>query len=160
MATAATKKPKRASKPKSLGYEPLPIGTVLLDVAIEERAVPWKAPTVGKGRGFKDPRLLDWQDTVRLYADLNRAVREPYAGPVAVQVVARFAKGPLPDACNVLKAIEDALQGSVFLNDRQVIRNGCERTQSDRDVVRIIVWATAELLAARDEAAAESIAGE
>lgn len=134
----------KAAKPPKIRKEPpalLPAGTVLLRLDIPQRAVPWSAPMIGKGRPVKNTRLIAWQQAVRLFASTGRVVREPYEGPVEVRVVARFAKGPLPDATNCLKALEDALQGVVFANDRQVFRNSCERTASGRDNVRIEVLA-------------------
>lgn len=130
---------RKAKTPERL---PLPEGTVLLDVAIEDRAVPWKAPTVTRsGRSFKDDRLVEWQDDVRKYGELNRTIDEPYWGPVEVSVTARFAKGPLPDTTNLIKAVEDALQGVVFVNDKQVTRNSGDRTQAGYDLARIVVKA-------------------
>lgn len=123
----------------------LPAGTVLLRCEIPQRAVPWQAPTVIRGgRPYKDKRLVAWQRFVGMRAALGRTLSTAYAGPVEVSVVARFARGPLPDATNVLKAIEDALQGAVIANDRQVMRNSCERTRTGYDRVTIEVKAYAE----------------
>lgn len=135
-----TKKPR---KPKSPPVELLPPGTVLLNCFIAERAVPWKAPTVTRsGVSFKDKRLLAWQDTVKRHAALSgKAWNVPYKGPVEVSVDIRFAKGPMGDATNLLKAIEDSLQGVVFANDRQVGHNSCDRDMGDSDWVAITVKA-------------------
>lgn len=122
----------------------LPAGTVLLRTSLRGRAVPWQVSTVTKNGAFKDRRLVAWQEQVQTWAWVNRTQSVAYAGPVEVSVVARFAKGPLPDATNVLKAIEDALQGPVFINDRQVMRNSCERTRTGYDWVTIEVKAYAE----------------
>lgn len=146
MSGTATKKPRKARKPKPLGYEPLPDGTVLLRCSIEQRAVPWSAPTVGKGRAFKNPKLVAWQEAVKLFATENRVLREPYEGPVEVNLVCRFAKGPIGDASNLLKAAEDSLQGVVFVNDRQVVRNSCERSIEGYDLVLIEVRAASPVV--------------
>jgi len=136
--------PRAAAKPRKPKKAPatmLPAGTLLMQIVIPERAVPWSAADVGRGHGYKDPRLEAWQAEVAMKTGVARRVRQPYEGPVEVNVVARFAKGPIPDTTNVMKGIEDAMQGVVYANDRQVIRNACERTQTGYDVVRISVRA-------------------
>lgn len=130
-----------ARKPQAAAIAPLPPGTVLLRCRMDQRAVPWSAPMIGKGRPVKEPRLIAWQQMVGLFARTSTKLREPYAGPVEVRVTARFRKGPIGDCTNLLKSIEDALQGVVFLNDRQVVRNSCERSLAGYDLVTIEVKA-------------------
>ena len=130
-----------ATRRKAPDIDLLPPGTLLARAVIPMRAVPWKAPTVTRyGTTYKDKALLKWQATVKIFAGMA-SPSYCYAGPVEVSVSARFAKGPLPDATNILKAIEDALQGVVFVNDRQVVRNRCERSKTGFDRVTIEVTA-------------------
>lgn len=119
----------------------LPPGAVLLQCEIAARPVPWKAPMVGRYGAVKDARLVAWQTRVAIVAQLAYTARTPYRGPVEVAVWATIAKGPLMDATNLMKAIEDSLEGIVIVNDRQVIRNRCERAIGSRDLVRIEVVA-------------------
>lgn len=124
----------------------LPPGTLIMCCRIPLRAVPWSAPTViHGGKPYKGRRLVKWQQAVAVFARTSLTSwvpgDMPYDGPVQVDVMATFAKGPLPDATNVLKAIEDAIQGVVILNDRQVTRNSCERTKGETDLVTIAVRA-------------------
>jgi Holliday junction resolvase RusA-like endonuclease len=119
--------------------ELLPPGTVLMRCEVPEHAISWKAPTVGRYGAYKSKRLKAWQEIVGIFARLNRRIGHPYTGPVEVRVMARFARGPMGDSTNIIKAIEDALQGIVFVNDRQVIRNSCERILAGFDLVTIEV---------------------
>lgn len=134
---ARTRKP---PKPKVI-VAALPAGTVLLRCEIPARAVPWKAPTVGRHGAFKDKRLKRWQETVALYIAVEKRIRQPYEGPIEVYVDARFSRHPMGDACNILKAVEDAMEGIVYINDRQVVKNGCERSLTGIDQVTIEVRA-------------------
>lgn len=126
--------------------DPLPAGTLLVRCSIPARAVPWSTPMIGRRGPVKQPRLVAWQRVVRGFASrLNSPIPTalPYAGPVEVSVVVRLARrpGPMADATNLLKAIEDAMEGSIYVNDRQVIRNHCERTAASHDLVTIEVRA-------------------
>lgn len=134
---ARAPRPKRPPRP-----EPaiLPPGTALVRIDLRMRCVPWSVPYVSRHGAVKDPRLAEFQSTLRTVAAMTRVLREPYGGPVEVSVVARFARGPIGDCTNLIKSIEDSLQGVIFVNDRQVIRNSVERTLSDHD--RIIVAVT------------------
>lgn len=117
----------------------LPPGTLLMRCEIPGRAIPWKAPTVGQYGTYKNRRLGAWQEIVGLFAGLNRRIGRPYAGPVEVAMTARFARGPIGDACNLLKAVEDAMEGIIYINDKQVVRNGCGRSLAGYDLVTIEV---------------------
>ncbi len=119
----------------------LPPGTVLLDVTMPQRAVPWSASCVTRNGTYKSKRLVAWQDFINIKARIWKTQSTAYAGPVEISVVSRFSKGPLPDATNILKAVEDSLQGVVIVDDRQVVRNSCERTQAGYDEVIVVVKA-------------------
>lgn len=139
MPRTAAKKPRKPKKPPVALLAP---GTLLLSIRWGGRAIPWKAPTVTRhGATFKDGTLVAWQQEVALRAMAARKISKPYEGPVEVKMVARFAKGPIGDACNLLKAAEDSLQGVVFVNDRQVVVNSCDRRQAGYDMVAIVVRA-------------------
>ncbi len=109
------------------------------------RPVPWSVPTVFRNGGSKkNARLIAWQQTVGMFARLAMHGRELHAGPVEIAVVATIAaprdrRYRDPDCTNIVKAIEDALQGIVIVNDRQVCRQYVERVRGDdeRAVIRV-----------------------
>ncbi len=119
-------------------------GTLIFSLTIPCRAVPWTPSRTTKFKGtYKPKRLRQWQATVAQYARLKWGNRKPYGGPVAIWCYFEFAKGPIPDATNLLKAVEDSLQGIVIVNDRQVERNTVERlTTTDVDMTTIAVRST------------------
>ncbi len=106
-------------------------GTVLLQLKLPFRAVPWKASTVGIYGTYKSKRLRQWQATIAQYARLQWGNRDPYNGPVSVNCRFEFAKGPRGDNDNLAKAIVDATQGIVVVNDRQVVITKIEKSLHD-----------------------------
>jgi Holliday junction resolvase RusA-like endonuclease len=99
----------------------------LVEFLVTGRPVPWSAPTVLKsGHAFKGKRLVAWQGIVKDSAVVAMKGHEPYAGPVLISMrffLKRSGNGSLPDLSNLVKSTEDALQGVVIVNDRQVCRN-------------------------------------
>jgi hypothetical protein len=70
--------------------------------------------------------LKRWQKRVNAEAWIawtGGLVREPYPGPVGLSFWFMIHRTPReqnsPDLCNLVKGTEDALQGSVIVNDRQ-----------------------------------------
>ena len=121
------KKREKKSKEPVVFVDP---GTIIGSGVVEGRAVPWKAPHVipsaGGGtrtahwdRDYK--RFTQWVQHVKKSVELSMAHRvKRYGGPVSVSLCF-YVHGPqVPDVTNMQKAFEDALQGVVFRNDRQV----------------------------------------
>lgn len=62
-----------------------------------------------------------WQRTVALVARAARRVDRPAAGAVMLDLAFVLAEqGREPDLSNLVKAVEDALEGVLYTNDRQV----------------------------------------
>jgi Holliday junction resolvase RusA-like endonuclease len=83
------------------------------------RAVPWKT------HGHPRPILRRWQRIVAKAAMIGfHHGQRPYQGPIKLEITVCFcsSKKIHGDLTNLVKAIEDAMQGIVFLNDRQVMR--------------------------------------
>jgi Holliday junction resolvase RusA-like endonuclease len=112
---------------------PLPPGTAICEFEVPTRPVPWKAPsTTQTGHSYKDPKLVEWQSEVASCAGKAMTMngRKPYGH--AVEVWAEFhlapsRNGSYGDTTNLLKAVEDALQGVVLVNDKRVVRSHPER---------------------------------
>ncbi len=106
--------------------------TTLLCLKLPFRAVPWTPSRTTKHRGtYKPLRLRQWQATIAQYARLHWGNRDPYDGPVEVRCRFEFAKGPRGDADNLAKAIVDATQGIIIVNDRQVVATKIEKSLHD-----------------------------
>ena len=105
----------------------------LLNFVIPGRPVPWKVPIFGKGasgkgRGRKDERLVAWQQQVQVYARIAMADARSPPTEKLVRVRATFilAKQP-PDLTNLTKALEDACNGVIWIDDTQVIEHATRR---------------------------------
>lgn len=124
--------------------QPLPPGTPIASFRIPHRAVPWKAPhTTRTGHSYKDKTLVDWQETVKLYARLAMAGSKPYSFPVELHMTFWLEPGGrYPDTSNLTKGSEDALEEIVFVNDRQVTDNVARRRFGPEDCVIIAAYAS------------------
>lgn len=111
--------------------------------------VPWSAPTRGRwGGSLPNKRLVDWQQTVKDAAKKKFGPMSPWEGPVVLSAEFRLSrnmpasakdgdpacplvlwddaqgmnrfKGKSADLTNLIKAIEDAMENVVYVNDAQV----------------------------------------
>ena len=119
-------------------------GTLIAEVYVPMRPVPWKAPTTTRtGHAFKAPKLLAWQAMVAKCARDAMHGAAPY--PHGVRLVITFylnkRAGSLPDLSNLVKSTEDALQSVVFVNDRQVLGITSAREIVEANAVYISVYA-------------------
>lgn len=120
-------------------------GTILAEGEIPGRAVPWKAPKVNRyGRVISTreySRYLAWQQEVHLRSTTHRCGRRrwPYGGPVALAIrfYLRHDNRTNPDTSNLVKAFEDALQGTIYENDTQVCRVTAERIVTSTEPERV-----------------------
>lgn len=136
------RKRKPKAPPVEADNEPREPGSVICHGTILGRAVPWKAPTVSRaggvvhGRDYK--RFVAWQAEVRRQAAPLMGRRRPYGGPVALEMTFYLNPrgGTPPDPTNLQKSTEDAMQGILFVNDRQVqevtSRRVVDRSQEQR----------------------------
>lgn len=136
-----TKLPKATSL---LGQRYAP-GTLLVTVEVPHRPIPWKAPsTTRTGHSYKDPKLVAWQRQVGLYAGQAMAGLAPYRHPVKLDIsfhLTRAKNGSIPDLSNLTKAFEDALQGTVIVNDCQVASIIADRYIGTTDGAVVDVYA-------------------
>ena len=118
--------------------------TLIFEGMVVGRAVPWKAPNVTRRGTFRDKKVKKWQSHVK-WQTLQYKQGEPYDGPVMLDLkfIMRGRSGLLPDLTNLTKALEDVLQGIVYVNDRQVCKQVTERIVGDKstkECTLIRVW--------------------
>jgi Holliday junction resolvase RusA-like endonuclease len=131
-------------KPKSVApevYQGLP-GELIVELVVPSRPVPWKAPTTTRtGHSFKDKKLVEWQKLVAGQAAIAMGSRYPHPGPIDLTLRFELTRKPgsVPDLSNLTKALEDSLQGIVFVNDRWVSHIDATRRIGPHDRVTISV---------------------
>lgn len=130
-----------------LPVEPIELvapGVVVAEGTIPGRAIPWKSPTIGRNGGAMRSRgygaYKAWQSLVNALAAPQRRSRRPYGGPVRLEATYYLAPRPgiPPDTSNLTKAFEDALQGSVYRNDSQVVGHCTRRVVSAQEAERVV----------------------
>lgn len=122
--------------------------TLIFQLSIKgENPVPWSTPFVARNGGrIKDRRLVAWQKRIKEAVIHDHPSIIPTTKPLALHVVfyieaakgckpgqiaapsftwnenhAQYKlKGKAPDLTNLIKSLEDALEGVVFINDAQV----------------------------------------
>lgn len=96
----------------------LPATFLLPDINPE----PWTAPMVGKGYAHKRPKLRAYQEAIKSLWDERHPGLEPVAKGTPLELTFLFSRstqeGKPADATNLAKALEDALQGKLYVNDR------------------------------------------
>jgi Holliday junction resolvase RusA-like endonuclease len=105
-------------------------------------------PRFGHGRTYSPEKTQRWEQAAAWEAR-RQYDGEPMEGPLTLTVAAEFTipkswpkwrqeaaeRGPVwhtirPDASNVLKAVEDALQGVVYRDDSQIVAVAVQKTYS------------------------------
>jgi len=112
----------------------------------------------GRPRTYTPKKTASWENDCRQLARIEMGSRKPLQGPVRVEVIAVFTppaswpawkrdaalSGALlhtgkPDASNLAKAAEDALNGVVWGDDAQVVELVVRKSYGERAMVEILV---------------------
>lgn len=119
-----------------------PPGSTVVRFVVAGRPVPWKVPMVLRsGVSVKSAAVLRWQTLVRLTAEAAMAGQPLHAGPAGLRLDFVFAGSrKVGDTTNLQKCFEDALQGSVIVNDRDVIEVHVTRRFGDADRTEVEVY--------------------
>ncbi len=116
-----------------------PYGKILASVRVEGRAVAWQT------HGRPHPALRRWQRHVATCCRMAKKIgQSPYRGPVRLMIyidLKRSKNGRHPDLTNMQKAIEDAAQGILYVNDLQVKQVRAELSFQEVSVTQITVQA-------------------
>lgn len=108
----------------------------------------------GNGRAYTPAKTRKWEDLAATCARIAHGAKPPFGGPTAITVVATFsipkswskAKRAAtrshiskPDGSNVLKAVEDALNDVIWVDDSQIVRATVEKRYGDVPGVSVTV---------------------
>lgn len=115
-------------------------------------------PRFGQGRAYTDAATKAYEAALAWAAKQEMGGREPFAGPVQVTIGA-FMEIPMswsrarhqeaitgqrrpmtkPDADNIVKAALDAMNGIVFIDDKQVVEVGVIKKYSVQPALVVTV---------------------
>jgi crossover junction endodeoxyribonuclease RusA len=70
----------------------------------------------------------------------RQVIKAPIEGPVGLGLLAYIAKGQPGDLDNIIKAIQDGLNGIAWIDDRQVVELQAKRIKAGPDRVVIRIW--------------------
>jgi Holliday junction resolvase RusA-like endonuclease len=76
---------------------------------------------VAGGRGYTDPRVKAWQEKVAYEARYVMDGDEPLTGDLQVSLKFYLSDRRRKDLDNLSKGVLDALNGIVFVDDRQIV---------------------------------------
>lgn len=124
-----------------------------IDLRIEGRPCPWKAPLVGKSRDRKrtelycNPAYDAWKLSVFYQARAQLAGVKPLAAPCRLAATFHLRKRPgaPPDLTNLVKGLEDPLQGVAVENDRLIARHETQRVFVEANAWEGVVLTIEEL---------------
>ena len=96
-------------------------------------------PRVGRNGKFYTPRTTrEYEETVAWFAK-TAYKEEPTKGPVRLDMTIRSSKSKA-DTSNILKAIEDGMNGIIYVDDRQIKEIHISRVEGDGEGVEVTVY--------------------
>ena len=126
-----------------------------LAFSVATRPIPKGRPRLSRFRVYTPQRTLDYESVIsQAAADaMAEAGLDAFCGPVRLQLTFVFAgkSGTVPtaqrdgDVDNLSKSVLDAMNGVVFLDDRQVVAMRAEKRCSEADAVHVVVQPYVEL---------------
>lgn len=85
-------------------------------------------------------RYLAYREQVKTTARQHFRDPEPWTGPIGLRVIAYCWGGRPGDLDNIVKAIQDGLNGVVWCDDGQVVKLEAERRKGRPERAEIWVW--------------------
>lgn len=103
-------------------------------------------PRFGKGKVYTAPSTKSFEHAVGVYASM--VCKKPLEGAVSLSIIFCM-KAPKsgkegwhisrPDLTNLIKAIEDGMNGIVFKDDAQIAQITCSKVYSNKPETSIVV---------------------
>lgn len=93
---------------------------VVVAFQLDTRPVPKGRPRFGKTHAYTDPRTRAYEAQVKAACVTAMNGRRPHAGPVELLCLFEQTNRVAADVDNLTKAVSDGIEGSAFVNDKQV----------------------------------------
>jgi Holliday junction resolvase RusA-like endonuclease len=98
------------------------MGKIIASFSVDGRPIPCPRPRVVKGHAYNPPNYDAWRTECALVARGAMLGDEPVDCDVLLFLSVRLEDGRHGDLDNYIKAVNDAIEGVVFVNDKQVKR--------------------------------------
>ncbi len=92
----------------------------ILTLVVEGEPVPKQSYRAAKKGGYTDPRVKSWQEKIAWQAKLAMQGNPPTDQEVSMRVIFILGNHRRIDLDNLNKAVADALNGIVYLDDSQI----------------------------------------
>jgi len=99
-----------------------PCDRLVVAFELNQRPHPKGRPRFGKTHAYTDPKTREFEARVKAACTEAMEGAEPYAGPVELVTLFEYRDARVADVSNLVKAIEDGMNGSAWLDDKQVCR--------------------------------------
>lgn len=126
----------------------LPVGQGRPRATIRRNWKPRFEGDLPKPMVYDPPEARDWKRTIVAQAIPEKPER-PFECPVSMRLLFYFARPQTitrpwpsvrPDVTNLAKAIEDALNGIVYLDDAQIVDLHVRKEYGSQPGVEILIW--------------------
>lgn len=104
-----------------------PCDRLVVAFELNQRPHPKGRPRFGNGHAFTDDKTRRYEDAVKAACVAAMNGRAPHPGPVELMALFEQRDARAADVDNLLKACSDAIEGSAFVNDKQVTRLAAAR---------------------------------
>lgn len=113
---------------------------IVVAFQLDTRPVPKGRPRFGKTHAYTDPKTRTYENQVRAACTKAMNGAPAAAGDVELLCLFEQTNSVLADTDNLTKAVSDAIEGSAFVNDRQVVQIRARRiAKADTNRVSVAV---------------------
>ena len=122
-----------------------PCDRVVVAFELNQRPHPKGRPRFGKTHAYTDPKTRAYEAAVKAACVEAMEGADPYYGPVELVCLFEQRDARIADVDNLAKAIQDGINRTAFVDDKQVCRlTAARKIRADVDRVSVAVLTVKE----------------